>query len=128
MNALIVTGHPLVALGLKTALEARRPEVRCVIGDHFERSEDANIDIVVLDLDAGFEPAQQQVLRVRAHHPTASLVVITSRPDRSEECLLSQLGTAAYLEKTMGMDELIGTLATLARVAGRARVTPVPCT
>jgi DNA-binding NarL/FixJ family response regulator len=124
---LIVDDHPLILAAIQLAVssvfERSKLEFASTIAEASAIAAVASPRLILLDLNLPDAKGLDGVVRLRAQHPRAGLVVISGRDDQITVALARSLGIDGFISKSqslMDMQRLIGSV-----LAGEA-VFPAP--
>ncbi len=124
IRVMVVEDHHVVRQGL-VALLSTSPEVE-VVGSAADGREAVEFfrslspDVTLMDLQMPLMGGVEAIGRIRATHPNARIIVLTTFDGDEDIYRALQAGAKAYLLKGMNMEELLA--AVRAVHAGRARI------
>lgn len=124
IRVMVVEDHHVVRQGLVALLSAS-PEVD-VVGSAADGREAVELfsslspDVTLMDLQMPLMGGVEAIGRIRAAHPNARIIVLTTFDGDEDIYRALQAGAKAYLLKGMDMEELLA--AVRAVHAGRARI------
>ncbi len=124
IRVLVVDDHHVVRQGL-VALLRSSAEVEVVGdapdgGEAVTRFEDLLPDVTLMDLQMARMGGVEAITRIRARHPAARIVVLTTYDGDEDIYRALQAGAKAYLLKGMTIEELIETIRVVH--GGRSRI------
>lgn len=126
LRILIVDDHPLIRAGLATVLSTQDGMVVCGEAssgeEAVERYEELRPDVTLMDLQMPTLDGVGAITRIRAQHPTACILVLTTFDTEDDIERALRAGARGYLLKDAGVEELANAIRD--GHAGRTRVAP----
>jgi DNA-binding NarL/FixJ family response regulator len=124
IRVLLVEDHAVVRQGL-IALLSSVPDIE-VVGSAVDGAEalnmfaECNPHVTLMDLQLPNMGGVEAITRIRADHPTARFIVLTTFDGDEDIYRAMQAGAKAYLLKGMDFEELLTTIRAV--VAGKGRI------
>jgi DNA-binding NarL/FixJ family response regulator len=107
---LIVDDHPLILSAMQLAVsylfEMSKIKVATTIAEASALTATASPRLILLDLSLPDAYGLDGVLRLRAQHPAASLVVISGRDDQMTVVLARALGVDGFISKSQPLPDI----------------------
>jgi DNA-binding NarL/FixJ family response regulator len=113
MNVLLADDHQLLRQALRRALEDAGANVVAEASDGDEATRLANeaqLDIVVMDVTMPVLDGIEATRRIHAQHPTLPIVVLTMHDEQSLRHDAIAAGAAAFLTKDCSLQEVVETV------------------
>lgn len=112
MQVLVVEDHPLVRSALHSVLKLLDPQGECVQADRLAVvpriiNEHGVPDLVILDLSLPDGRGASSIREIQRYMPEVPIVVLSGSPESDYGGLAMDLGAKAYIEKSVGMHDLI---------------------
>lgn len=118
MRVLLIDDHALFRIGLRELLERRGIEVIDAVGDcrrGIELARSTSPDVVLLDMRMPDMSGLTVLCELRAEDTRTPVVMLTTSRDEKDVVDALQCGARGYLLKDMEPDELMESLAAVAR-------------
>lgn len=108
---LIADDHPLFRNALRQALEAAYPDTQWLeaeSADSLQRvlEENAQLDLIILDLQMPGSHGYSTLIHLRSHFPTIPVVVISAHEDNSTIAKAMHYGSCGFIPKSTSMETL----------------------
>jgi DNA-binding NarL/FixJ family response regulator len=109
MNVLLVDGHPMVHQVLGEVAKRLMPQAKLHLArgleEAYERARSSGpMDLVVLELGLPGCSGIDALLRFRAAHPSAKIVIFSAAEDRASVLAALTAGAAGYIPKSSSCD------------------------
>lgn len=104
-------------LAERISLRMMNPHVAYTGPQALEILRTAMPDVVVLDLRMPGMDGAEVLVAIRRQYPSLSVIILTGHGDDADQVRLTELGAAAYLQKPVDIDILLGTIQKVTQAA-----------
>jgi DNA-binding NarL/FixJ family response regulator len=112
VKILIIDDHALIREALRGVLKELKGEAAIVEAPDWRRAsqqieEDANLDLVLLDLNLPDRDGFEVLAEIRERYPTVTVVVLSGRQDRESVTKALELGALGFIPKSASREVML---------------------